>query len=66
MKSDKAFSDVIMAIEDIDARLAAASDAGFEFTEAEVKEVQIELSDDDLDQAAGGFFGRNGLWFSVC
>jgi len=54
MKSDEAFRDRIMAIEAVDARLAAASDAGFEFTEAEVKEVQSELSDDDLDQAPGG------------
>ena len=54
MKSDKAFSDFIIAIEDIDARLVAASDAGFEFTEAEFKEVNNELSDDQLDQAVGG------------
>ena len=54
MKSDEAFRNRIITIEDIDARLAAASDAGFEFTEAELKEVQIELSDDQLDQAVGG------------
>ncbi len=54
MKSDKAFRDVIIAIEDVNARLAAASKAGFEFTEEEVKKVQSELSDDELDQAAGG------------
>ncbi len=54
MKSDKAFSDVITAIEDVDARHAAASKAGFVFTDEEVKEVQSELSDDDLDKAAGG------------
>ena len=54
MKSDEEFRGRIMAIEAVDARLAAASDAGFEFTEAEVKEVQSELSNDDLDQAAGG------------
>jgi len=54
MKSDEAFRNRIIAIEDVDARLEAASDAGFEFTEAEIKSVQSELSDDDLDQAAGG------------
>ena len=54
MKSDEEFRGRIMAIEAVDARLAAASDAGFEFTESEVKEVQGELSDDDLDQAPGG------------
>jgi predicted ribosomally synthesized peptide with nif11-like leader len=54
MKSDEAFRYRIMAIEDVDARLVAASEAGFHFTEAEVKSVQCELSDDDLDKAAGG------------
>ena len=54
MKSDKAFSDVIMAIEDIDARLAAASDAGFEFTENELKLLQSQLTDDELDGVSGG------------
>ena len=37
MKSDEAFCDRIMAIEAVDARLAAARDAGFVFTEAEIK-----------------------------
>ncbi len=54
MKSDEAFRDRILAIEDVDARLAAASSAGFQFTETEVKEVQSELSDAELDSAAGG------------
>ena len=54
MKSDEAFRDRIVAIEGIDARLAAARDAGFQVTEAEVKEVQSELTDDELDAAAGG------------
>ena len=53
MKSDEAFRNGIVAIEDVDARLVAASEAGFEFTEDELKEVQRELSDDELDQAAG-------------
>ena len=54
MKSDEEFRDRIMAIEAVDARLAAASDAGFEFTEAEINEVKSELNDDELDRAAGG------------
>ncbi len=55
MKSDEAFRNRILAMEDFDTRLAAASDAGFQFTDAEVKEVQSELSDDELDAAAGGY-----------
>ncbi len=54
MKSEEAFRDRILAIKDVDARLAAASEAGFEFTEEEVKEVQSELSDDQLDGVSGG------------
>ncbi len=54
MKSDEAFRERILAIENVDARLDAASGAGFQFTEAEVKVVQSELSDDELDAAAGG------------
>jgi len=59
IKTDEAFRDRIMAIEDVDDRIAAASGAGFEFTEAEVKEVQSELSDEDMDAAAGG---KNMYW----
>ncbi|MEI6692206.1 MAG: Nif11-like leader peptide family natural product precursor [Chlorobium sp.] len=55
MKSDETFRNRFMAIEDVDAKLVAASDAGFDFTEAEVKAVQSELSDDDLDALKGGY-----------
>jgi len=54
MKSDEAFRDRIMAIEAVDARLAAARDAGFVFTEAELKEIQNELTDQELDAINGG------------
>ena len=54
MKSDEAFCDRIMAIEAVDARLAAARDAGFVFTETEINEVKSELNDDELDRVAGG------------
>ena len=64
MKSDEAFRDRIIAIDGVDARLAAASGAGFQVTEAEVKEVQSELTDDELDAAAGG--GKCMVCMSVC
>ena len=54
IKSDDEFRDRIGAIEEVDGRVAAARCAGFDFTEAEVKEVQSELSDFELDNAAGG------------
>ena len=52
--SDEAFRIRIIAIEDVDARFAAASDAGFAFTEAELQAVQSELSDEQLDMVVGG------------
>ena len=61
MKSDGAFRDRIMAIEAVDARLAAARDAGFEFTEAEINEVKSELSDVELDRVAGGQLHEVGV-----
>ncbi len=68
MKSDEAFRNRIVAIEDVDARLVAASEAGFAFTKEEVKEVHGELRDDDLDQAAGagrvGNYSMNWLYLS--
>ena len=60
MKSDEAFRDRVLSIEDVDARLAVASNAGFEFTEAEFKVVHNELSDELLDQAAGGWSWADG------
>ena len=54
MKSDEEFRDRIMAIEAVDARLAAAKDAGFVFTEADIKEVKSELSYEELDRVEGG------------
>jgi len=62
MKTDEAFRNRIVAIEAVDARLAAASDAGFVFTEAEIKEVKSELNDDELDRVAGGMPGIYQLW----
>ena len=58
IKSDDAFRDRISAIKEVDGRVAAARGAGFDFTEAEVKEAQSELSDFELDNAAGGGGGQ--------
>jgi len=66
MKSDEAFCDRIMAIEAVDARLAAASDAGFEFTDTEINEVKSELNDDELDRVAGGFNMYSYLGIFIC
>ena len=63
MKSDVAFAKRIMAIEDVAERLACIESEEFECNEAEIKEVAGELSDKELDGAAGGFYPRCD-WFS--
>ena len=55
MKSDEAFRNRITAIEDVAERFKLIEDAGFDCSEAEIKEVSGELSDDELDGWAGGF-----------
>ncbi len=54
MKSDEAFRGDVMAIEDVAGRLALIRSEGFSCTEAEIKEVSAELSDEEMDEAAGG------------
>ena len=57
MKSDEAFRERIMAMEDVTERFNLIKSEGFDCNEEEVKEVAEELSDEDLDAATGG-----GAW----
>ena len=57
MKSDEAFRNRVLSIEDVAGRLALISSEGFDCTEAEIKQVSQELSDDQLEAVAGGAFG---------
>jgi predicted ribosomally synthesized peptide with nif11-like leader len=54
MKSDEAFAKRVMAIEDVAERLACIQSEGFDCSEAEIKEVSGELSDEDMDGLVGG------------
>jgi predicted ribosomally synthesized peptide with nif11-like leader len=56
MKSDAAFRERVMAIVDVAERLVFIQSAGFQCTEKDIKEVSCELSEKDLDAAAGGIF----------
>jgi len=60
MKSDKTFYNRIMAIEDVAERFNLIKSDGFDCSEAEIKEVAGELSDEDLEAAAGGDYAL--LW----
>jgi predicted ribosomally synthesized peptide with nif11-like leader len=54
MKSDEMFAKRVLAIEDVAGRLACIQNEGFDCSEDEIKEVSCELSDEELDSAAGG------------
>ena len=56
MKTDAAFSESVTAIGDVAERFNFIKSAGFDCTEAEIKAVAGELSDEGLDTATGGFY----------
>jgi predicted ribosomally synthesized peptide with nif11-like leader len=66
MKSDEAFAKRVMAIEDVAARLACIQSEGFDFSEAEIKEVSGELTDTELDSAVGAWRRGEEEAYSLC
>ena len=54
MKTDDAFCECVMAIEDVPGRLSIINREGFDCTEAEIKLVSQELRSEELDWVAGG------------
>ncbi|MCX6177799.1 MAG: Nif11-like leader peptide family RiPP precursor [Chlorobiales bacterium] len=62
MKSDEAFRAHILAIENVEEYMAAAINASFIFTEAEMQQVQSEFTDEDLDDMAGWLFKWNHIF----
>ncbi len=59
MKSDKAFREKVLAIEDVAGRLQLINSEGFTCTNEEIKAVSAELSDEDLDNLSGGWLKFN-------
>ena len=59
VKADEGFKNKLAALEDGQARLNFAEEAGFSFTPEELSEAKAEigLSDEDLDAVAGGCGG---------
>ena len=57
MESDDAFRERVKSIGSVAERFEFIKSEGFECSEAEVKEVTGVLSDEDLDNAAGGSWG---------
>jgi predicted ribosomally synthesized peptide with nif11-like leader len=58
MNHDEAFKERVMAIEDLDARMAYVNGAGFHCTLSEIQQVQQELKEEEIEGEAGG----NMLW----
>jgi predicted ribosomally synthesized peptide with nif11-like leader len=55
LKSDAELAQKVHEAEDTESKLQIAKQEGYEFTAQEAKQVQEELSDEDLDSVAGGF-----------
>lgn len=55
MKTDEEFAKKVMECKDAEARMVVAKAAGFDFTAEEVRASQGELSEDELQGAAGGY-----------
>jgi predicted ribosomally synthesized peptide with nif11-like leader len=60
MKSDASFMDRVLAIKDVDERIAFINDAGFHCTLSEIEQEQKNLMENQIEGAAGG----NLLWCS--
>ena len=54
MKTDEGFRNKAEAIKDSDEFVSFAKSEGFDCTQDEIKQVSEELSDQELDAAAGG------------
>lgn len=61
MKTDEEFQKRILAIKDAEERRVVACAEGYKFTADEYKEAAEVLSEDELDEVAGGICLLNGL-----
>lgn len=57
LKTDQDFAAKIEECQDSEERMELAKSGGFTFTPEEIKQVQEELSDEELAQLAGGRLG---------
>ena len=64
IKTDEEFAKKVKECKDAEARMAFVKAEGFDFTVEEIKGIQGELSDDELDAVAGG--GCKALDVNVC
>ena len=69
MESDPAFAAALMAVKNVQEELKVLQEAGFQLTGEDVKRMHeagcAELSDDELDNVAGGFGGDHWPYMFV-
>ncbi|WP_114991471.1 Nif11-like leader peptide family natural product precursor [Synechococcus sp. UW179A] len=70
VQSDTSLQEKLKAAADSDAVLAIAKEAGFSISADDLKNAQSEVSEEELENVAGGFDPRNcggtlGCWFSL-
>ncbi|WP_114990913.1 Nif11-like leader peptide family natural product precursor [Synechococcus sp. UW179A] len=54
IKGDSSLQEKLKAATDVDAALAIANEAGFSISVEDLKKAQSEISDEELEAAAGG------------
>ena len=59
LKADTSLQEKLKAAADVDAVLAIANEAGFMISADDLKNAQSELSEDELERAAGGILSLN-------
>ena len=71
VKGDTSLQEKLKAAADSDAVLAIAKEAGFSISADDLKNAQSEVSEEELENVAGGVFdprncgGTLGCWFSL-
>ena len=55
IKGDSSLQEKLKAATDVDAALAIANEAGFSISVEDLKKAQSEISDEELEAAAGGW-----------
>ena len=62
IQTDPSLQEKLRAATDADSIASIAKEAGFEIRAEEIKRAQSELSDEQLDGVAGGWWNENQCW----
>lgn len=62
MKTDNDFAKKVKACKDADTFRSLVRDAGFDFNKDEIRELEGELNDAELEMVCGGYLGQR--WYA--